>query len=456
MPFPRISTPVFVIPLDEGSIFYFPLRKGAFLGDDAVRRLVNRWQQAPFEAESPDEAAVANLLERMGVFRQDDPIAPKGRAAPAQPYHATLFATLKCNLNCAYCYAAPRPKGPDMGLPLAFAAIDFAAKNARVAKKGFFSVSFHGGGEPTLHWGLINAATLYAKKTAARLGLEARLFMATNGAFGPSQCRFVIKNFESLSVSFDGLAQIQDEQRPFRNGRPSSGRVLETLARLSDSGMPFAVRMTAAKKSLPFLAQGAAFVAAKGLAKSILVEPVFALGKGARQQMEPNPADFARAFLEAARASRAYGVELGYSPARLEKITENYCGAGSKNFCVMPGGQISACAGVFDPSMADAPFWTMGAASPKGFALDEGRRKDIALAVLQHREKSCGQCFARWHCAGGCPRLAFASGPQHAHAPNPARCQAARDILAHKILEKISSQGGIFWSEQKAGICRPG
>ncbi|MDI6796858.1 MAG: radical SAM protein, partial [Desulfatibacillaceae bacterium] len=439
MPFPRISTPVFVIPLDEGSILYFPLRKGAFLGNKALALLIRRWQQAPFEAKTPDEAAVASLLERMGVFTPDKDAAPKNPAAPAPPHHATLFATTRCNLNCTYCYAAPRHKGPDMDLPLAFAAIDFAAKNAKAAKKGFFSVSFHGGGEPTSNWRLIKGATLYAQKTAARLNLAPRLFMATNGILEPSQCRFLAENFEGLSVSFDGLEQIQNQQRPFKNGRPTYTRVLETLARLAEKGMPLGIRMTATRFSLPLLAQSAAFVAAKGLAKNIMVEPVFALGKGAQTGMETESESFAAAFLEASAAAGAYGATLTYSPARLEKLALNYCGAGAKNFCVMPGGQISACTEIFDPRIADAPFWTMGEASKKGLLLDDDRRENIALAIEAYKEKWCSQCFALWHCAGDCPRLALQSGGQNAPAPNPKRCQATKAILASKILEKINA-----------------
>jgi uncharacterized protein len=447
MPFPRISTPVFVIPLDEGRILYFPLRKGAFLGNKALAMLIRRWQAAPFEAKTQDESALAELLERMGVLAPDKDATPKNPAEPALPYHATLFATMRCNLNCTYCYAAPRQKGQDMDLPLAFAAIDFAAKNAKAAKKGFFSVSFHGGGEPTLNWLLIKAATRHAQKTAARTNLSPRLFMATNGIFGPSQCRFLAENFESLSVSFDGLEEIQNRQRPFKNGRPTFAHVLETLARLADFGMPFGVRMTATRLSLPSLAQSAAFVAAKGLAKNIMVEPVFALGKGAQTGMETHPADFAATFVEASAAAGAYGANLVYSPARLEKLVSNYCGAGAKNFCVMPGGQISACAEIFDPRIADAPFWKIGAASSKGLLLDEKRRKGIALAVKQHQEKACSQCFARWHCAGDCPRLAFQfASRQEDQAPNPKRCQATKDILTHKILEKINSSNKVYWS----------
>jgi len=335
--------------------------------------------------------------------------------------------------------------GPPMTAATAMKAVAFVCKNALETGAEFFGVDFHGGGEPTLDMPLLRATVDYARKLAQSRGLNAKFRAATNGAFSDETADWLAENFSGVSVSCDGLPEIQDRQRPFAGGSPSSGRVLSNIANFIRAGFNFMVRMTVTAESVDRLPEGVEFLLKMGVPGPILAEGVYDMGRARGSSAAPAPSDFVSAFLEAKRLGEKAGVSLFSSTGRLEVLAEKFCGVATGNFCVLPDGGISACHEVFDQGLPYARYFLTGRMDGGGeVSLDSS-----AFTRLQNLRDEygawCVDCFARFHCAGDCLHLARRAAGSGPFSGQP-RCETTRALVLAQLIKKIRENGGTSWS----------
>jgi len=137
------------------------------------------------------------------------------------PVHVTLFPTDGCNLRCRYCYAGAEKIRHKMSVAAGRAAIDLVAENAREVGRDNFLVGFHGNGEPFCAYDRIREFCEYTQFRAEITGIRGNINTATNGVLNDEQIDFCLAFFSNINVSFDGLPELQNRQRPFPDG---SGR----------------------------------------------------------------------------------------------------------------------------------------------------------------------------------------------------------------------------------------
>jgi uncharacterized protein len=332
------------------------------------------------------------------------------------------------------------------------AAIRTAADNAVAAGRKRFSVSFHGGGEPTLNWSLFTRSVQYAREAARERNLDIRMAVASNCMLDVEQVRWIATHLQALNASLDGPPEVQDAQRPTATGTGSFATAFAALEEFQRLGFPFSIRATVTDKSVGAMRETVRFLCTSLKPASIQIEPLFACGRcttsGARP---PDSHLFASQYLACSADCRERGMPLRYSGSRLETLTPIFCGAAGRNFVVLPGGEVTSCFEVCRPADERASRFFYGAYDPRtgGFAFDEAKRNQLAASTVQRRP-DCTDCFLRWHCAGDClAKIALRAGDSL--APTGVRCEINREIARAELLLRVEAQAA---SSAKSAVAK--
>lgn len=178
----------------------------------------------------------------VGIERQPAPSAPEALATGAKPADGAaarygvgsiaLFVAQECNMACVYCYGQGgeyADKGM-MNADTAFKAVDWLMKNSGGIESvhiGFF------GGEPLMNFPLIKKVVDYAKQEAEKCAKKITFGITTNASLLSEQ-RIAYLREENIDpmISFDGSPEIQNRQRPFKNGNGSYNKTYINIQKL--------------------------------------------------------------------------------------------------------------------------------------------------------------------------------------------------------------------------------
>jgi uncharacterized protein len=323
--------------------------------------------------------------------------------------HLTIFPTHNCNLNCVYCYAGGGETKKEIDCQTIDLAIDHFFKHLDTKKIKRVGLDFHGGGEPTVALDKLKYATETFKKRCADNEIKPHISMATNLCFKKEALDWIISNQVDLTVSFDGLPEVQNTNRPFRNGKKSYDVVVDNIKRLRQANIPVGIRATVTKEFaylMPEIVQNAHALGING----IHFEPVFEVGRCKRTRTkQPLANNFIDYFIKAFIQAIPLGIPIRTSGLRfMDHPRDHFCGACGTNFAVTPEGFLSTCFEVVHPEDPASNYFFFGRIDPDRKRLEIDEHK---LAVLQSRTvdkiAQCKDCFLKWGCAGDCPVKAF-------------------------------------------------
>lgn len=195
-----------------------------------------------------------------------------------------LRLTERCNLRCAYCYAARDGETPfDMDEDTALRAVELCCPPG-----GTLRIQFTGG-EPLLKLELMEAVAAFGRESGRKLLLSVQ----TNGTLLTAEvCRRLKAIRCGVGVSLDGPGEA-NALRVFPDGRVSTESVIQGIQNLGEAGMrcgmtTVVTAVNAARLGeLPDLALWLGNVAGVGLD---LFRP---LGRGAGRDLSPVPAKLA-------------------------------------------------------------------------------------------------------------------------------------------------------------------
>lgn len=440
---------LFVLRDQEGPILYAPLGNLiARANEPAVAAaLAYAYDPSTLDSMSEDERAVVETLGERGFF--------KHRAYPRhvvgfRPVQVTLFPTNNCNLRCSYCYAFGGEGGGNgepltrMDLEVAQRAIDLIARNARQRMDDGdpvrnFLVSIHGNGEPFCAYDLIREIVWYGQDVAEELGVPAVFNAATNGVLSEEQLDFVIANFHSVNISFDGLPEFQDANRPIAGGRGSFRRVDHTMRRLCEAGMDFGIRTTVTAAMVDRMPEIVAFVAESypGI-EQLHFEPVWECGRCVTSDnVMPRSDVFTQRYLESLEVARERGVRLVFSGARQDMVVDTFCKVSSGSFTVTPTGDVTACYEVSYRSDPRSERFFFGRFDHElgDFVFDQAKL-DALSELNVHNIRYCDDCFCRWHCAGDCAAKVLDGIALEEHHGS-VRCDISRALTLNQIQRKL-------------------
>jgi uncharacterized protein len=435
---------IYIIPAGDDKpqdkfIIYRPLIGLAFVGNRAMAGLTLAYAQSGGSQPQASEKAV-EFLRSVGFFEPDPP-EPTLPEADFMPTMAVLLLTNQCQLRCQYCYAAAGEPSPrQLTIETARAAIDHVHQIATARGKPHFEVSFHGGGEPTLAWKIIQEATAYARQKP----LPAKITLTSNGIWPKAQGEWIFKNIDGLTLSLDGRPETQDRRRPFASGRGSSDQVMRSVAELDSRSFPYGIRMTAMApwSELP---QDVRFLCENTGCKSIQVEPTFNTSRGGHgEASDEEILAFGDAYLEAWEIAGQAGRRFYYSGARAGIRTATFCSAPFQALITDVSGALVTCYEVTGPSHPLYEISKIGQVdeSSQQVNLDNAARSRL-LDMIRERREACRDCFCYYTCAGDCYARAFVEGPD-GHLVRGSRCVLNRHLTRRLLLYMIAQNGGVW------------
>lgn len=141
-----------------------------------------------------------------------------------------LNLTDDCNCACTYCFVEQHPHY--MTYEIAIDAVEYFVKHLKkIGKKG--SITYFGG-EPTLMWDkIIVPLTIYIKDNYSDL---ISLTMTTNGTLLNEERIKFMKDYNIYPhLSIDGIKEVQDINRPLRNGKSNFDTLYPNIKILLDA-----------------------------------------------------------------------------------------------------------------------------------------------------------------------------------------------------------------------------
>ncbi len=393
-----------------------------------IRDLVEAGQLG---AAPPDFSPIRETVCERAV-----PCIAQGQLAPARA--VDVFVSADCNLSCGYCW---NKRGNFGGRAMRMTAETGRAVVDFLVQQGDASVDLLlFGGEPLLDVEFLEGFLTYAGERCAEHGKPVRFLANTNGTLLDDRRIDLIRRFGiATSVSFDGCREVQDRNRPGRNGRATYDAVTRGLWRYAHAmGTMPPVRVTMSPYSRSWIetfehlrAMGVTSVATAWSFgdEDTVLDPRFAWSseeKAARAH--ENLVAFAAHYLD-----YLCGLDEG-EPVCNEMffsgfVSQAFKGLRCHNCSMYSGANLAFGAdGSIYPCM-DAmahPHMRMGDVF-EGIS-DTGPLCAAATRMVDELPE-CAGCWIKYLCAGGCFVENHRYEDGYAFAPDRNECEASRRSL---------------------------
>ncbi len=447
----------FSVPLDdEKFLIYAPLKRIAFITNaqlvneifdccvdkDSASSNIRDLKKEQHGKKSPDNLAFLKELN----FMQPEKLPVDTYEGKGIQYDSiVLFLINQCNLQCIYCYAcASEYPLRKMSWDTAKAAVDLVIKEIINNQLSHMTLGFHGGGEPTLNQEILRKAVEYAHSIADKNDISLDISGSFNGYWSKSVLEYILDHFTNISISFDGLPEIQDRQRPTKNGQGSFQKVAETLHILDEVKFRYGIRMTITDDSVQHLAENIAFISEQFKPMQIQVEPVFEEGRAKRNRLAVKDLNmFIDQFIKAYRKAEEKGISIFYSGARPEIITQRFCLAACRALVVTPEGGVTTCFETYSRDHPLSEYFIVGHYKNGRFIIDK-EKLNRRFSHIVEKIPYCSDCFCKWHCAGDCFIKTLNKGAHGEFQPTT-RCFLTQELTKFLILDRIRKCGGLMW-----------
>ncbi len=318
--------------------------------------------------------------------------------------YMSLLVTQSCNLRCVYCYEDK--KSARMNDATAFRAVDWLIKKSEAMRS--LNIIFFGG-EPLLNFPLIEAVVDYAKDAAKKSDKYVSFTLITNGTLLDDEINlFLQKHQIRVTISFDGLKELQDSQRPFASGSGSYDRVIpkiKNLLKLMPQTASHAVIM--GDNSPETIKDALQELGFHRVTVALNSQSPFTKGNQAVNTSDRDTRAMLSALEEEAKSW--YDLIKKRDIASIKKLTGRsnlylallslmkqskkrfFCGAGQSMVAVNPSGDIYLC-----HRFVDLDDYRIGSIHE-----DELNLESFCQSPVDAND-TCKQCFAKYYCGGGC------------------------------------------------------
>lgn len=371
------------------------------------------------------------LIASGSIFASGVPIE-FSRLYPEEPKIKAMCLHIchDCNLRCTYCFAGTGDYGTGhremLSAETGRKAIDFLI--AASGNRHHIDIDFFGG-EPLMNWPVVVDLTHYCEEAGKKSGKDIRLTITTNALLlDDEKTEFINKHMKNCVLSIDGRPEIHNLMRPAPGGKPSyepiSKRIKAFIKKREDKECLYPehyVRATFTQNNLDF-SEDVKHIADALSARNISVEPVVAAKDCGYEIRTKDIPRIKKEYEELAlflSERRKKGDPVNFFHFNMDAATGpcvykrlKGCGVGAEYCAVTPDGDIYPC----HQFVGETQF-CMGNVNRIDEILDESGHlfpgksatdildpevRKVFLDRLMPNREECVNCFARYHCGGGC------------------------------------------------------
>ncbi len=310
-----------------------------------------------------------------------------------------------CNLACRYCFAEEgeyHGRRALMSAEVGKKVLDFLI--AHSGKRRNLEVDFFGG-EPLMNWDVVKELVRYGREQEKRFDKHFRFTLTTNGVLlNDEVMEFCNREMANVVLSLDGRKEVNDQMRPFRNGKGSYDLIVPKFQRFAESRNQtnYYVRGTFTHNHLDF-AEDALHFADLGF-RQMSIEPVVAPKEepyAIREEDLPEIFDqydkLAKAYIQREKEGRGFNffhfmLDLNAGPCVAKRLSG--CGSGTEYLAVTPWGDFYPC-----HQFVGQENFLLGNVDT---GVTNTAVQDAFKFCNVYAKEKCRDCFARFYCSGGC------------------------------------------------------
>ncbi len=296
-----------------------------------------------------------------------------------------------CNLNCKYCSVNANQKGEVLEFSKIESFLVFFSEYACPGTRILLT-----GGEPTLHPHLLRIIDLIEDYF-----IDPLIQIGTNGVISPETLDALLDKRVSFYLSFEGLPEFQDFERPFHDSRGSSETVIKTIKKIiSRDPNKLVIRINHSTNKIGKEKEMILFLKSLGV-KKISLGVLSPDGRGENYPF----VDFVRCSSFIPSFTKLLDEEnfsIWFSKFSPRKKNWPSCGAGIESFFLSVDGKIVTCQNILRASDLDKnhKIFVVGDVN-EGVKIDSVRLKKFNDFSKMIPEK-CVSCKIMNYC-GGCP-----------------------------------------------------
>jgi len=313
----------------------------------------------------------------------------------------SLNVAQECNMRCIYCYGGIgeyNEKGL-MDFETAKKSVDFLIKNS-LDKKDISIIFF--GGEPLLNFSLIKKTVQYSLGKVKNTNKRLHYSITTNGSlFNNEINKFLNKYHFSVTVSFDGDKEIQDNNRPMANKKSSYDVIKPNLTNFLKSRKGNATAratVTNSFKDLKRIRQELKDIGFKRIEYSMVsakYDQSYSIEKNNGKKILTDLEEQTDEILHKIKNKQnIYTSKIIDNIKKLRSRVKNdfHCGAGKGLVAISISGDLYPC-----HRFVGLKEFKLGNLDKLNFS-----SRNQFLTDIVDKQNSCKNCWARYLCGGGC------------------------------------------------------
>ena len=343
-----------------------------------------------------------------------------------------LSLTEKCNAACKYCFLDAQTEGKTMSKELIKETLKYIAEtypNRKINIAAF-------GGEPSTVPDLVRIMVAYAEEIMPE---RVRFSITTNGYFNDDFCDFLIEKSFHVSLSMDGIPEVQRIQRPSQFSIEQLEKNIRKIFQANKAHSK--IRSTVTSYSVSHMLESVDYLSSLGV-KKVHFEPVTPGGRAEKQTKfteQATPEIFVQELKKCIEKGSQKGIDIISFPYMNMMVAPVvFCDGNVQNRLVVgASGVLSTCVEVQNRKHPLYPYLGVGFFNfeKNKFVFEYNNRRPFCRGCSSlTRTTECKNCAFNFFCAGGCPTRNY-RGTQNTQEISQYRCTITKLIMPY-ILEK--------------------